>query len=380
MRHTNPARLLVPALLLWTAQSLTSPAHLSSAFIDQRARQLDEQSIEKMIADCGPIVYLRSDERYLLDDPEYVLDNGASLEWGIIENDGNYDLFQARRVESVQTSSKHLMDDVRAAKEAIRAYPESDKYKYWLKLDDGMKLGNLRRAKALVRVLPVSAFSTELQFWFFYPFNGPARVEVCAASSMCDDNWLQQAGRHYGDWERVSVLVGNSSNQVISVNMTRHDTDETFDRSDKGVLCSVKDRRRTLDTRGSHPVVYVAISSHANYPKPGNHNYKRIFSRRWGLGTASADLFDRTEAGIEFGTYQANHYRIISSDLPGVKVLEPSWLEFDGRWGQYEKLRDNITFSRANIKVYPYTELGRGPSGPKQKREWKGIFRPFTLP
>jgi hypothetical protein len=51
------------------------------------------------------------------------------------------------------------MEDVRAVKEAIRSYPEGDKYKYWLNIDDSMKEGSLRRAKALIRVLPATPFS-----------------------------------------------------------------------------------------------------------------------------------------------------------------------------------------------------------------------------
>ncbi len=86
------------------------------------------------------------------------------------------------------------MDDVKVVKDTIRSYPDGEKYKYWLQIDDRMKEGNLGRAKALIRVLPAGALSTEIQFWFFYPFNEPGRVKICAASSMCDDNWLDQCG------------------------------------------------------------------------------------------------------------------------------------------------------------------------------------------
>jgi len=346
----------------------------SSADANQRSNQLTKQQIEQMIEQFGPIIYLRDDERYLMDDPEHVLDNGVSLEWGIVENEKNYKTFQVRRVESVPTSSKSLMADVRQVQETIQSYSGADKYRYWLRIDDKMKPGSLRRAKALVRVLPATPFSTEIQFWFFYPFNGPGRVEVCAASSMCDDNWLDQCGRHYGDWERVSLLVSTTSKQLISVSMSRHSGGEVFDRADNGVFQSVTNRKRTLELRGSHPVIYAAVSSHALYPKPGNHNYGRVFSKKWGLGTASADLFDRTAAETEFRAYQRDRYRIISSELPNVQVAEPEWLEFNGAWGQYEKLSDKIKFSKGNIPVYSFEEVKSGPSGPKRQKEWKGDF------
>jgi hypothetical protein len=123
----------------------------------------------------------------------------------------------------------------------------------------------------------------------------------------------------------------------------------------------------------AHPVVYSAVSSHAHYPRAGNHNYQRVFSKKWGLGTASADLFDRTEAGRPFRTYEADRHRIISSDLPNFSVTEPGWLAFDGRWGQPEKLADKIKFGV--IPAYTHKEVGRGPTGPKKKSEWNGAFR-----
>jgi VPS62-like protein len=155
---------------------------------------------------------------------------------------------------------------------------------------------------------------------------------------------------------------------------SRHGGGEVFDRSDTGVFRSLSNRKRTLQLRDSHPVIYSAVSSHAHYPSPGNHNYERVYSKKWGLGTASADLFDRTAAEKEFRAHHPDHYRIISSDLPGVHVVEPVWLEFGGRWGQYEKLSDKIKFSKANIPVFHRFEVGNGPSGPKMKKEWKGDF------
>jgi hypothetical protein len=354
--------------------------------------ELGKKDIEQMIVQFGPHLYLRADEKYLMDDPEYVLDNGVSLESGIVEMRGkkpehNYDSFQLNRVTSLITSNKTLIDDVLKVQKLIKDSPDSEKYEYWLRIDDSMKPGNLDRAKAQVRILPAEdAMHTEIQFWFFYPFNGPGRVEVCASSKMCDDNWLKQVGRHYGDWEHVSLLIRNpikcipKSSKLISVYMSSHAGGKRFDRSADGIFRSMPDRRNVLKFHDTHPVVYSAVSSHAHYSSAGNHPYKRVYSKEWGwpikLGTASADLFDRTARDRLFRTY--SHYRIISSDLPNFEVSEPEWAEFKGRWGQYEKLFDNIKFSGAKIEVWRYKEVGNGPVGPKQHKEsWnKGDFHP----
>lgn len=342
---------------------------------------VSEADVQQMIARFGPIIYLRDDERYVMDDPEYILDHGTSLSWGIVQ-DASYDTFSVTQVQSKPISRESLLNEVDVVRDSIRSLPDANKYKYWLSINDAWKAGNLGRAKAQVHVLPYDQHSTELQFWLFYPFNGPGRVEACASSKLCDDNWLAQAGRHYGDWELVSIVVSNTATELLSVYISRHSGGEAFHRGDDGTYRSALRPKTRLEVAGpgfledmynAHPVVFSAVSSHAHYPSVGNHNYERVFSYDYFLGTASADLFDRTGRGRAFRSYEPNHYRIVSSDLPNFQVPEPKWLEFDGRWGQYEKLADKIKVSR--VPAYTYKEVGKGPSGPKMKREWAGAFR-----
>jgi hypothetical protein len=341
---------------------------------------VSEQDVRLMIARFGPLIYLRNDEKYVMDDPEYILDHGVSLSWGRVDNSHSYDAFSLTGVQSRPTSSDTLLDDARAVRDLIRSLPDANKYKYWLSIDDAWKAGNLSRAKSLVRVLPHGKYSTELQFWLFYPFNGPGRVEICASSKACDDNWLSQTGRHYGDWELVSIVVSNTATQLLSVYMSRHSGGETFHRWEDGTYRSTSRPENRLsifvpafkDMYRKHPIVFSAVSSHAHYPSVGNHNYERVFSKGYLLGTASADLFDRTDDGLAFRTYDPNRYWIISSDLPSFRVTEPKWLAFDGRWGQYEKLADRIKFGV--VPTYTYKEIGSGPTGPKMKSEWASAF------
>jgi hypothetical protein len=302
----------------------------------------------------------------------------VTLNWGIVENELDYDSFQARRVRSMPTSSATILQDVTSIKEGIASTDNPGQYRYWLQIPDKLKSGNMRRARALVHVLPADALSTEIQFWLFYPFNGPGRVEVCASSKMCDDNWLREAGRHYGDWEMVSVLVSNDARDLLGVYISRHRNAEFFERWEDGTFRSRTNSNNTMSFEGlgrnSHPIVYAGISSHAHYTRPGTHNYERVFSKKYGLGTASADLFDRTEAGHGLLTHKPAGYRIIASDLPGFQVEEPDWLQYDGRWGQYEKLTDKIKWTLDFIKVYTFSDVGRGPTGPKAKQAWSGVF------
>lgn len=334
-----------------------------------KRHDLSRKDIEELIEEYGPVLWLHPSEKYFLDEPEFVLDHGVSLAWGIVYNETDYDSFRVEEQDSMPTSSHALLDDARHVEDDIKPSSSAPTlFRYWLRIDDSLKPGDLASAKALVRVLPVNCLFTELQFWFFYPFNGPGRVEACSSSICCTDNYLGQGGRHYGDWEHVSLLIVNSTRELITVYMSRHKSGEWFRRC--GGAWSSR-----LQFEGSHPVIYAAYYSHAHYPNAGTHYYERVWSKDWWLGTASADLFDLTEAGIAFGTFHPDNYRIISSDSSEYRVTEPDWIEFTGRWGQYERLRDKVYWDfcglNIDIPVYTYEEVGSGPSGPGQKSSWK---------
>jgi hypothetical protein len=88
----------------------------------------------------------------------------------------------------------------------------------------------------------------------------------------------------------------------------------------------------------------------------------RPWSKSFGVGTAAVDLYDLTaDGGIEFDA--STHYAVMSSDFADHEVMLPAWSSFDGRWGQYERLKFSY-----DLKVYTYDfkEVGSGPTGPLQ--------------
>jgi hypothetical protein len=331
-------------------------------------QNLAQEDVEEFVELYGPLLFFHPSEMYFLDEPEYVLDHGVSLAWGVVYNESDYGSFHVEEQDSMPTSGATLLDDVRYVEENIKPdASDPSLFKYWLHIEDDLKPGDFASGEALIRVLPVNGLFTEIQFWFFYPFNGPGRVEACSSSSCCTDNYLQQGGRHYGDWEHVSLLIVNTTRELITVYMSRHSSGQWF--------------RRCGDVWGSglqfsdtHPIIYSAYYSHAHYPTAGRHTYERVWSFDWGLGTASADLFDLTFPGLSFQTSRPGNYRVISSALPGYQVTEPEWLEFGGRWGQYERLSDKVNWDFCglgiDIPVYTYKEIGSGPSGPGMKAAW----------
>jgi hypothetical protein len=389
----KPGKKIWPVLIIWGGYSVKqivpededgiyigsfayaqpSPTNVFFCIHEESVQKQDlaQEDVEELVEQYGPLLFFHPSEKYFLDEPEYVLDHGVSLAWGVVYNEDAEDAYESFRVEEqdvMPTSSATLLDDVRYVEENIKPdASDPELFKYWLHIEDDLKPGDLARGEALIRVLPVNGLFTEIQFWFFYPFNGPGRVEACSSSSCCTNNYLMQGGRHYGDWEHVSLLILNATRELITVYMSRHASGQWLRRYG-GVWDS------GLQFSGTHPIIYSAYYSHAHYPVTGKHAYERVFSYDWGLGTASADLFDLTGAGISFETFRPDSYRVISSALPGYQVTEPEWLQFGDRWGQYERLSDEVIWDFCgldiDIPVYTYKEVGCGPSGPGMKTAW----------
>lgn len=88
---------------------------------------------------------------------------------------------------------------------------------------------------------------TILQYHFFYAFN----------------DWRLAANginHHEGDWEMVAVYLKNEAPYALL--MSQHGT---------GAIESWKNVRRVRDSDGNettHPLIYVALGSHANYSRP----------------------------------------------------------------------------------------------------------------
>jgi Vacuolar protein sorting-associated protein 62 len=325
---------------------------------------LTSSDVDGLIQQYGPTLYLHPEEAYYMDEPEWVLDHGVSLTFALVENEWDYDAHTRTFENAMPTTSHTLMDNVDYVISVIKPNPPyngSESFRFWLHIPDALKAGEQSRAQALVRVLPWNTFFTELQFWFFYPFNGPGRVEVCLSGEECTSGQLTTNGRHYGDWEHVTLRFLNSGKALVSVFMSAHGGGYWFGAGEFG---------NSLKFSGWHPIVYSAKYSHAHYPSAGRHDYERIVEYDYGLGTFSVDLFDLTGTGSQFETYTPGHYRVISSGVFPVK--EPDWLRFEGRWGQYEKLSTAFDYV---VYTYEYEEVAAGPTGPAMKTAWhRGDF------
>lgn len=319
--------------------------------------------VNTLIQLVGPLVWLHPLEIYFPDIPENILDF-ADLHKAIILYESNYDLFQVINPESRPTSADSFFDDYEDfVLEDERFYLsqtppliENPWFKSWIEYDPLLAIGNLGVAKAFVNVLPVDAIFTDLQFWFYYPYNGPGRITVTiGVDGIAQDFQLAEGGRHTGDWEHVTMRILNQTqnmtqHQLVGVYMSRHSGGQWFSRNYFG---------SQLGFDGTHPIVYSGKFSHAFYSLVHSHI---IYETKYRVsGYIRVDSFDETGLGYAFPAFTA--YEIINSDVKGVNIDEKNWLSFKGRWGGYEFLSENYV-------IDSFEDIGAGPYGPNMKNDF----------
>ncbi len=169
---------------------------------------------------------------------------------------------------------------------------------------------------AHVAVEPGRGDRLAVQYWFFYPFN-------------------DYTNKHEGDWEMVQLLFATTDatralDQLpIEVAYTQHEGAEVADWEDQ--------KLQIVD--GTHPVVYVAAGSHANF-----------YDSALYLGRSAEQGF-----GCDNTVGPSDDVRpvvaVLPSDQAAAEAAYP-WIAYQGHWGQREEAFYN------------------GPTGPNSKDSW----------
>jgi len=93
-----------------------------------------------------------------------------------------------------------------------------------------------------VHAFPDVGGSVQIQYWFFYDFNGPTAG----------------FGTHQGDWEHFSVRADANCSTRLGYVPFAHGTPPAWTNA-------------TIEEEGGHAVVYSAVNSHATYLTAGTH-------------------------------------------------------------------------------------------------------------
>ena len=171
----------------------------------------------------------------------------------------------------------------------------------------------------------------ELQYWVWYPWD--------AYSPTVPPGELWQV--HEGDWESVAVIV-DLLGRPLAVGYSQHG---------KGV------RRdwATAPKRTTHPLAYVALGSHANYPTAGT---QRLDPRVVDPLFVSV-IRQNGQAPVD----HTGRGRVVHPSLVRVTATSPSWMAFAGGFGEESYLHVS------GGQPQPYS--GTGPKGPAFHAQWR---------
>lgn len=180
-----------------------------------------------------------------------------------------------------------------------------------------------------------------VQYWVFYDDNFYSYTHP-------PSDFIWQA--HEGDWEVVNVVLSAEEEPLFTA-YSQH------------CLGERKRWAKTPRWKGHHPIVYVAIGSHANYYAPGEHPFDTrcippeaiAFFQQAGLPLP----VDRTAAGPAAGPAKLGAE---STSVVPVADGSPSWVAFPGFWGELE-----FFHAPAPIGTVP---AGPSPVGPAYHAVW----------
>jgi hypothetical protein len=178
---------------------------------------------------------------------------------------------------------------------------------------------------------------TVLQYWLFYPL----------------DDWRNSTTKptiwhmHEGDWEEISVLL-SAAGAPTQVAASQHD------------LGVHRAWSRVRIANRTHPVVWIALGSHANYLTPGYHGSA-------GIPHVISPLFSGVP--LPEPDFTASQTTVSAPTVVDLSSNPPPWLSFAGAWGDgsYILLRQNV----AGAATTTHLRIGDSPPGPAFHSIWR---------
>jgi hypothetical protein len=188
-----------------------------------------------------------------------------------------------------------------------------------------------------------SSEATVLEYWFFYPLDDWHTPVVAPIL------WHM----HEGDWEEVSVEL-SPAGVPVSIAASQHDAGVTRPWS------------RVKLAGGTHPVVYVALGSHANYLSPGYHGVPGVpHVIPPAISGVPLPEPDYTSTQVRLGPPGTGSTPL---DVVDISAGAP-WLSFAGSWGDGAFLLAGERTKKGT--VFTHLRIGTSPTGPEFHDTWR---------
>ncbi|MDG6223072.1 MAG: Vps62-related protein [Candidatus Bathyarchaeota archaeon] len=265
-------------VLLVTALLVVSPITGVLAQQDSDNDGISDAKENELAAKFKPVLHFASGEKFFPTDPNYHIQNS---ELYMKSGETNILVDNSPTIASIAqyTTESYFLNNTLGSYEAIAQNYEQNREIYGDKI--------------YARVTSDAQYIV-VQYWFFYAYN-PGSLN-----------------QHQGDWEMIQIVLDSSETPLYAVYSQHH----------SGQIAQWRDVEKV---DGTHPRVYVALGSHANYFR-----------------------YYQGKLGLESDTV-GNDYTLNPEDLETILLGEmgtgnhpasQNWLAFGGRWGDWTELAD----------------------------------------
>lgn len=197
-----------------------------------------------------------------------------------------------------------------------------DGARYYLQLKEGVTRESYKIVpRAYVRAKNHDNTHTDLQYWFFYPFNDPATAKV---KWMIDGITgyegkvnLDPLGTAQGTWDHITVRINDA---------TRVAETYFFPQREKGSWMNIYEVKRVKD----QVLVYVSNNTGSLYPDKSPRQSRKI---TFDLHSSELEFFQEHEMGeVRSCDFSLFSNLVSVSYLPDYSPSEYSWLSYNHYW------------------------------------------------
>lgn len=248
--------------------------------------------------------------------------------------------------------------------------------------------GDVSLARTYVHVRASDKHYTDIQFWFFYAYNGPGTMRfkwlVFDSTVHAGNSTLEPFGEHEGDWEHVTLRIANATLAPTKLFYAQHSSGQWIDYD-----------KTTKGGNGKQPVVYSSKNGHASYPSTGPNYTEHLKIPVSVIVWAEFFLVNNCADGGKEVNF-ANNFEIINAvDYLGKNAPEvPHWSKYKGRWGSNVSAHPDKALLEKELRavtgkivgsILSATVLGKlassllpvfferqaGPTAPIDQKAWK---------